>query len=68
MLTNINLVKYNEQILNGRKAPEKRIGLVIIKTQKYIIIQLWPTYYIPQIQNIKSVKQHSNITFNAESS
>ena len=39
-------MKFNMQMLNGSKYPEKYIGLVIIK--KNITIPLFPTYYMPQ--------------------
>ena len=42
-------VKFNVQILNGRKSPATGFGLVIIKIpKKHIIIPLWPSYYMPQ--------------------
>ena len=49
MFTYITPVKYNVQILNGRKSREKGFGLVMVKIPKTnIIIPLWPSYYIPQ--------------------
>ena len=49
MFNYIRPVKYNVKILNGRKAPTRGIGLVMIKTPKRkIIIPLWKTYYKPQ--------------------
>ena len=49
IFTYIRQVKYNVQILNGRKEPAKGFGLVIIKIpQKNIIISLWSSYYMRQ--------------------
>ena len=43
MFTYIIPVKYNVQIINGRKDPAKGSGLVIVKNSKTdIIIPLWP--------------------------
>ena len=49
IFTYIRPVKCNSQIINGRKAPGKRLGLVIIKTIKTnIIVLLKTSYYMPQ--------------------
>ena len=49
MLTYTRPLKFRIQILNGRKSPEKGFGLVVVKIpEKYVIIPLWASYYMPQ--------------------
>ena len=60
----IRTIKCNVQILNGRKAPAKCFGLVIVKTPKTkIIIPLWPSYDMPlntQNEIIQTALKHNN--------
>ena len=59
MFTYIRPGKFNVQIINDRKSPEKGFGLVIIKIPKtYIIILLWPSYYMPH-NSQKTISQTS---------
>ena len=49
IFTYIIPVKCNVQIINGRKAPEKGFGIVMVYiTKTNIIIPLWPSYYMLQ--------------------
>ena len=48
MFTYIKPVKCNIQTINGRKAPVKGSGLVIVYISKNIIITIRPSYYMLQ--------------------
>ena len=46
VFTYIRPIKFNAQIINGRKDPAKGFVLVIIKIpQKNIVISLWSSYH-----------------------
>ena len=63
MFSYIRPVKFNVQIINGRKSPENVFGLVIIKIPKTnIITPLFLSYYIPQNpqKSIQTALKHYN--------